>query len=136
MNRLQVYIRRYAEYQQKLIELEKYINDEARELLCELQKIDGWECMILSCKEHYSKYPKNFFGWCSVEHTDDSVQFVKGYSNSDEYVVLDINLNKPLEQQVHDKLKEVECNKKTIEEKEREKDLVEFEKIKKKYGLE
>lgn len=135
MLRLRQYIRQYAEHERKMEKIQEQIDREARKLLLELQRINGWECMIKHCRYHYEKYKKDFFGWCQVTTTDDSVQFVKGYSNGDEYNVLSINLYKPLEQQVHERMEEMENEQHRKETNIRKKELSEFERIKKKYGL-
>lgn len=111
------------------------IDNEARELLAELQKITGWECMIKACDEHYTKYPKEFFDWCSVTHTDDAVQFVKGYSDGDEYNVLEISFLKSLKDQVRERMEYIEEQRHRQETEEREKDLIQLERIRKKYNI-
>ena len=80
----------------------KAIDRLGRELLGELQQIRGWENMILHCKDHYEKYPDQFFGWCEVEYSyaEPIIKFVKGYSNGDEYTVLTIRLDIELAEQV------------------------------------
>lgn len=103
-DKLSADVKHYANYKKMKDEAEARIDSEARELLSELQKVDGWECMIKRCKEHYAKYPDRFFDWCSVTHTDDAVQFVKGYSNGDEYEVLEISFRKSLKDQVRDRM--------------------------------
>lgn len=118
-----------------MAEMGERIDREARELLSELQKVEGWECMIKACEGHYSQYPKQFFGWCSVTHTDDAVQFVKGYSGGDEYEVLEISFRKSLKDQVRDRKIELEEQRKKQVADEREKDIAEMERIKGKYGL-
>lgn len=111
------------------------IDNEARELLAELQKVKGWECMIKTCKEHYAKYPKKFFNWCSVTHTDDAVQFVKRYSNGDEHEVLEISFRKSLKDQVRERMEYVEEQRHREETEEREKDMIQLERIRKKYNV-
>lgn len=132
LNRL---VKIYTGHQRGLSETGKEIDQKAREFLSELQKIKGWECMILSCQEHYARCPKEFFGWCSVTHTDDAVQFVKGYSDDGEYIVLNLSFRKSLKDQMRDRLDEIEAEKRKEETDEREKDLAELERIRKKYGL-
>lgn len=103
-DKLSANVKNYAHYKKMIVQMRKEIDLEARELLNELRKIKGWECMIKECEYHYSKYPDEFFDWCSVTHTNDAVQFVKGYSNGDEYEVLEINFRKSLKDQVHERL--------------------------------
>ena len=97
---------------EELRKLEKSIDNistsiraHARSLLGELKNIDGWEAMIKHCRPHYEESTKkgyDFFGWCSVYWENDRVCFLKGYSNGEEYTVLTIKLNEPLEKQVKD----------------------------------
>ena len=126
-------IKSYKTLQTELELLDEQIDKEARKLLKELQKIDGWECMIKECEEHYAKYPDEFFNWCSVSYTVDAIEFIKGYSDGGEYVVLRINLYEPLATQVQNRLvslqKEDEEKQRRVEEKE----LAELERLKKKY---
>lgn len=129
------FTRRYKTLQRELKETGEKIGQQARILLSELQKIDGWECMIKECKEHYARYPKEFFGWCSVTHTTDAVQFVKGYNGGDEYEVIEISFRKSLKQQVRERLEMIEDERRKKETDEREKDLIELERLKKKYNL-
>lgn len=128
-------INSYKTLQTELKQLGEQIDKEARKLLEELQKVDDWECMIKECRWHYSKYPKEFFGWCSVTHTEDAVQFVKGYSNGDEYEVLEIGLYDPLATQVRNRKNKL-CDDATKEqEKIKKKELKELERLKRKYEL-
>lgn len=80
----------------------KAIDRLGRELLEELRQIRGWESMILHCKDHYELYPDQFFGWCKVKYSyaEPIIEFVKGYSNGDEYTVLTIRLDMELVEQV------------------------------------
>lgn len=66
--------------------------------------------MIRNCVEHYNKYPDEFFNWCSVTHNEEAVQFVKGYSNGDEYKVLEISYRKSLKEQVQEEQKSTSQN--------------------------
>ena len=91
--------------------------------------------MIKECEDHYAKYSKEFFKWCSVTHTDDAVQFVKGYSDGDEYEVLEISFRKSLKDQVRDRMEYIEEQRHRQETEEREKDLAQLERIRKKYNL-
>lgn len=116
----------------KTFKSELYVN--AFLLLDELKKVDGWEVMIKSCEGHYFKYPDKFFEWCEVGFSNNIVYFTKGYSNDDDdYIVLSIDLNKPLEEQVKAAIQE-KIDKKHQEEIElAEIELAELERLKKKY---
>ena len=78
----------------------------------ELTKIPGWENMVQDCLEHYKEYPKDFLGWCSYEVWDGKLTVIKGYSNDNDYIFLEIDLTKSLEDQV----KEVVEKRKSEEE--------------------
>lgn len=134
-DKLSAAVKDYARYKEKVNEACAIIDREARELLSELQKVEGWECMIKACEGHYSRYPKQFFGWCSVTHTDDAVQFFKGYSNGEEYEVLEISFRKSLKDQVRDRKLYLEEQRRKQEAEERERDLMQMERIREKYGL-
>ena len=113
------------------------ISNKARVLLAELRKLDNWEVMIEHCKEHYEKYPDQFFDWCYVKFNKNIVSFVKNYGEDyEDYYVLSIKLDKPLE----DQIKEREAkNKKNAEKEEaaiREKELAELNRLKEKYEKE
>jgi len=126
-------IRHYKELESSLEHLEEQIDKEARQLLKELQKIDGWQCMIKTCKDHYAKYPKKFFDWCSVTHTDGAVQFVKGYSDGDEYEVMEIDLHNSLAMQVRNKQIELRGEAQREQQEIKEKELAELKRLKEKY---
>ncbi len=126
-------IRSYKTLQTELEQLGEQIDKEARKLLKELQKVDGWECMIKECKEHYARHPEEFFGWCSVTNTDDAVQFVKGYSSGDEYEVLEIGLYSTLAEQVRYRQNESRNNAAKKQEEIKKKELAELERLKRKY---
>jgi hypothetical protein len=128
-------VKNYALHEKEMREAGERIDKEARELLVELQKEKGWECMIKHCEEHYAKYPDKFFDWCSVTHTDDAVQFVKGYSDDGEYDVLEINFRKSLKDQVRDRMDYLAEQREKEATEERERDLIQLERIRKKYGL-
>lgn len=128
-------VKHYAAHEMGMQDAEDRIDKEARELLGELQKVKGWECMIKKCKEHYAKYPDKFFDWCSVTHTDDAVQFVKGYSDEEEYEVLEISFRKSLKDQVRDRMDYLAEQREKEAVEERERDLIQLERIRKKYGL-
>ena len=134
-DKLSVDVKDYARYKKMMAEAGERIDREARELLSELRKVKGWECMIKECEEHYAKYPDKFFDWCSVTHTDDAVQFVKGYSNDDEYEVLEISFRKSLKDQVRDRMEYLAEQREKEATEERERDLMQLERIRKKYGL-
>lgn len=85
-----------------------WIHFYGKELVKELQKIPGWECMILSCEMHMKEFktPNEFFDICSYEfdeYEDANILYVKKYysgADPDGYNVLALNLEVPLEQQV------------------------------------
>lgn len=128
-------VKEYAHHKKMMAEIGERIDREARELLSELRKVNGWECMIKECEEHYAKYPYKFFDWCSVTHTDDAVQFVKGYSDDREYEVLEISFRKSMKDQVRDRMDYLAEQREKKATEERERDLKQLERIRKKYGL-
>jgi len=134
-DKLSADVKDYARYKKMMAEAGERIDHEARELLSELRKVKGWECMIKECEEHYAKYPDKFFDWCSVTHTDDAVQFIKGYSNDDEYEVLEISFRKSLKDQVRDRMDYLAEQREKEATEEREKDLIQLARIRAKYGL-
>lgn len=134
-DKLSADVKGYARYKEMMAEMGERIDREARELLSELRKVKGWECMIKECEEHYAKYPDKFFDWCSVTHTDDAVQFVKGYADDGEYEVLEISFRKSLKDQVRDRMDYLEEQHEKEATEERERDLIQLERIRKKYGL-
>ena len=134
-DKLSADVKDYARYKKMMAEAGERIDREARELLSELRKVKGWECMIKECEEHYAKYPDKFFDWCSVTHTDDAVQFVKGYSDDGEYEVLEISFRKSLKDQVRDRMDYLAEQREKEATEERERDLMQLERIRKKYGL-
>lgn len=106
----------------------------AYKLLEELKKIDGWEVLFQHCKDHYEKYPNDFFRWCDVTYDSSSVVFNKTYSNGDDFIVLTINLSDDLKTQV-ERVKGLVAKKESdelleIERRERE----ELKRLKEKYG--
>lgn len=127
-------VNEYKHYLVLMSETRKNIEHGARELLCELRKIKGWECMIRNCVEQYNKYPDKFFNWCSVTHNEDAVQFVKGYSNGEEYKVLEISYRKSLEEQVQEKINYQKEQSEKKKKEERERDFKQLEHIIRKYG--
>lgn len=134
-DKLSADVKEYAHHKKMMDEMGDRIDREARELLSELRKVKGWECMIKECEEHYTKYPDEFFDWCSVTHTDDAVQFVKGYSDDGEYEVLEISFSKSLKDQVRDRMDYLAEQREKKATEERERDLKQLERIRKKYGL-
>ncbi len=126
-------IKYYKELKSSLEHLGEQIDKEARQLLKELQEIDGWQCMIKHCKDHYAKSPGKFFDWCSVTYTDSAVQFVKGYSNGDEYEVMEIDLHNSLAMQVRNK--QIDLKEEALREQQeiKEKELAELKRLKEKY---
>ena len=128
-------IKHYKGLESSLEHLGEQIDKEARQLLKELQEIDGWQCMIKHCKGHYDKYPDKFFDWCSVTHTDGAVQFVKGYSNCDEYEVIEIDLHNSLAMQVRNRQIELRGEAQHKQEEIKEKELAELKRLKEKYEL-
>ena len=112
----------------------KEIEALAYKLLDELKKVDGWEVLIQHCKDHYEKYPNDFFSWCYVTYGSNSVDFNKAYSNGDDFIVLTINLSDDLKTQV-ERVKGLVAKKESdelleIERRERE----ELKRLKEKYG--
>ena len=134
-DKLSADVKDYARHRKMMAEMGERIDREARELLSELRKVKGWECMIKECEEHYAQYPDKFFDWCSVTHTDDAVQFVKGYSDDGEYEVLEISFRKSLKDQVRDRMDYLAEQREKEATEERERDLMQLERIRKKYGL-
>ena len=122
--------------------LEKKINDCRNEvtklgqkLVDELRRLPDWECMILNCKNHYDKFPTEFFGWCSYklgEYEYKNHLLVKKYYQNDDpdgYVVLDIDLTIPLEEQIEKRKVALKSEKEDEESQER----AEYERLKKKF---
>ena len=126
-------IKHYSELKSSLKHLGERIDKEARQLLKELQKIDGWECMIKNCEDHYAKYPEKFFDWCKVTHTDNAVQFIKGYSNDDEYEVMEIDMHNSLATQVRNRQIELKEEELSEQQEIKEKELAELKRLKEKY---
>lgn len=107
------------------------VKTSGKQLVKELQKIPDWECMILSCYDHYKKYPSEFFDWCEYTFEDDDsedtgdILYVKKYYSGvpDGYVVLKLDLKMPLEDQVKKRLAEIEDNKNRVLKSKYEKDM-------------
>jgi hypothetical protein len=94
--------------------------------------------MIENCQPHYEESTKkgyDFFDWCSVYWENDCVYFLKGYSSGEEYTVLTIKLNEPLEKQVKDAQERALAEKKEMEEENRKLELAELKRLKEKYEL-
>lgn len=70
-----------------------------------------------------------------MTHTDDAVQFVKGYADDGEYEVLEISFRKSLKDQVRDRMDYLAEQREKEATEERERDLIQLERIRKKYGL-
>lgn len=112
----------------------KEIEALAYKLLEELKKIDGWEILIQHCKDHYEKYPNDFFSWCYVTYGSNSVDFNKAYSNGDDFIVLTINLSEDLQKQV-ERVKGLIAKKEAGELSEIERrERAELKRLKEKYG--
>ena len=126
-------IKSYKTLQTELKQLGEQIDEEARKLLKELQKVDGWECMIKKCKEHYAKYPGEFFDWCSVTYDDDAVHFIKSYSDDSDYEVMEIGLYSTPAEQVRNKQNETRNKAAKEQEEIKKKELAELERLKQKY---
>jgi hypothetical protein len=112
---------------------EKEIERVARETLSQLKMINGWKEMFQNCQWHYEKYPDKFFDWCDVEYTNNSIKFIKGYHDDGDYLVIEIDLNKPLDEQVSDAITR---NKQLAEQEKKElekKELSELKRLKDKY---
>lgn len=78
----------------------------------EFTKIPGWKSMVEDCLWHYEKFPEEFLGWCSYHVDDGKLLVKKHYPDDDDYTFLEIDLTKPLEDQV----KEAVTKKKEEEE--------------------
>ena len=68
-----------------------------------------------------------------MTHTNSAVQFVKGYSNGDEYEVMEIDLHNSLAMQVRNK--QIELRGEALREQQeiKEKELAELKRLKEKY---
>ena len=134
-DKLSADVKDYAHHEKMMDEADERIEREARELLSELRKVKGWECLIQACEELYAKYPDKFFDWCRVTHTDDAVQFVKGYSDVGDYVILEISFRKSLKDQVRDRKDYLAEQRKKEAAEKRTRELKQLESLRKKYGL-
>ena len=134
-DKLNTLVKEYEACKDEMYQKGEDIDKHARELLKELMTIEGWECMIKSCYAFYAAYKnkEDFFRACNVTHTKDAVQFIKGYSDGDEYEVLEISFRKPLKEQVREKLMELQAEEEEKAKKKRRKELAELERLKKKY---
>jgi len=106
-------------------------------ILDELKKIEGWEELIVSCRGHYEQYPDEFFGWCEpvVLGTTENPElaFKKGYSDGCDYFVIRLDLNKPLSEQVEERLESIRKSELAEEDKKRKKEYNEYMRLKKKF---
>lgn len=106
-------------------------------ILDELKKIEGWEELIDSCRGHYEQYPDEFFGWCepvvlgTVECPE--LAFKKGYSDGSDYFVIRLDLNKPLSEQVEERLESIRKSELEEDDKKRKKEYNEYLRLKKKF---
>lgn len=105
------------------------------QILKELMKLPDWELMFCNCYDHYKRYPDSFFKSCKVYGCGNHLYFEKCYSDGSDYIVLDINLTVPLEEQIS-QIKELEeKNKRDLEYKEKVKDFEIYKQLKEKYGF-
>lgn len=103
MEELRSLAHRLKELRDEEYDVEESIDKLGKKLIDELRGIEGWEAMFKDCKWHHDKYPNQFFGWCNVEACgEDEIDVVKGYSDGNECVVMEIKLDKSLEEQVMD----------------------------------
>lgn len=106
-------------------------------ILDELKKIEGWEELIDECKGHYEQYPDEFFGWCEpvVLGTTENPElaFRKGYSDGSDYFVMRLDLNKPLSEQVEERLESIRKRELEKDDKKRKKEYNEYMRLKKKF---
>jgi len=127
-------IKEHSKLYKLIDEKEEAITVKARELLNELRKLDNWEVMIDECKDHYERFPDEFFDWCHVEFEKNKVYFVKNYSDDDDdYYVLTIDLSKPLEDQIKEKQEKIKKDEEKEKEKIKAKELAELNRLKEKY---
>jgi len=135
---LKITKRQIKELDQKREELKFNIKSFGKELVKELQKISGWECMIQSCWYHMKEYkdPNEFFDICSYEfdfYDSRNILYVKKYyagADPDGYVVLEINLEGTLEKQVENMLSKITQTEKNTLVKEYNKDMDVLKKLK------
>lgn len=117
--------------------IEKDMRVKSFMILDELKKIEGWEELIDECKGHYEQYPEEFFGWCEpvVLGTTENPEllFKKGYSDGSDYFVMRLDLNKPLEKQVSDRLESIRKKEESDKEKKKKKEYNEYLRLKKKF---
>jgi len=129
-------VRKYIEEQTR--ELKKNIEKYGRELVEELTKLPGWNCMMQLCRDHYREYDNNrFFDICSYElgeyEYENHLLVKKYYSGADPdgYIVFDIDLRLPLETQISNRKRLLQSKYAAKEESERR----EYERLKKKFEL-
>lgn len=125
---------RKKSFRKKLIQTNVEIDKLSRMLLKKLQQITGWEVMI--DEEYlwdYERDTDNFFNRCQVIALDTGkVEFVFNYDDGVS-TALTISLDAPLEEQVRMAISKKEGKEMKDAEQEREKELAELERLKKKY---
>ena len=117
--------------------IEKDMRVKSFMILDELKKIERWEELIDSCRWHYEQYPDEFFGWCEPvilgTAENPELAFRKGYSDGSDYFVIRLDLNKPLEKQVADRLESIRKKEESDKEKKKKKEYNEYLRLKKKF---
>lgn len=112
----------------ELHQSESNVEKLGKRLAEELTKIPGWENMVQDCLEHYKECSEEFLGWCSYEVWDGKLTVRKGYSNDDDYIFLEIDLTKSLEDQVKEAVEKKESEEEEMKNRELlkqyEKDMV------------
>lgn len=125
------------EYKKTKAFYEEKLKNLAFSLLEELKKIDGWKIMMESCQWHYDQCPDEFFSWCEpiVYGSTEKLclWFKKSYSNGVDCTVLRIDLTRPLEEQVKEKVDEFENKRQEEETINKEKEYKEYLRLKKKF---
>lgn len=126
-------------FKKRLWTCEGDISKYGRKLVCELRELPGWECMILACRNHYDKYPHEFFDWCLYElgecEYENHLLVKKYYQNDDPdgYIVLDIDLTKSLEEQLENRKNALSDEEKKQRKLEEDKERAEYERLKAKF---
>lgn len=123
--------------EEEIATIEKDMRVKSYMILDELKKIEEcWE-LIDSCRGHYEQYPDKFFGWCEpvVLGTTENPElaFRKGYSDGSDYFVIRLDLNKPLSEQVKERLESIRKSEMEKEDKKRKKEYNEYMRLKKKF---
>lgn len=126
-------IKQNCKLKDKLYYNEKEIENIAIALLSELRKIKGWENLIEDCRWHYELYPNQFFNWCNVDFSQNTVNFVKEYNNGCVFDVLRIKLDISLEEQVKKAVNKEEERIAKEENDVRERELATLKRLKEKY---